>query len=88
MFIPYTYSVCVGTLVMVEYVQWMGTMMAILITLLLLYVLAKIFQANFTNETSSQITIALADLVEATTPPEDRSSLYAQVQQQSYHYQN
>lgn len=41
MFIPYTYSVCVGTLVMVEYVQWMVTMMAILITLLLLYVLAK-----------------------------------------------
>jgi uncharacterized FlaG/YvyC family protein len=37
-----------------------------------------IFEKGFTNETSSDLTQALSELVEATSPPEDRNSLYAQ----------
>jgi hypothetical protein len=40
--------------------------------------LDEILKGKFTNDTKSQLSAALADLVEATTPPDDRSSLYAQ----------
>jgi hypothetical protein len=40
--------------------------------------LDEILKGEFTNDTKSQLSAALADLVEATTPPDDRSSLYAQ----------
>ena len=45
--------------------------------------LDEILKGEFTNDTKSQLSAALADLVEATTPPDDRSSLYAQVNIQS-----
>ena len=38
-----------------------------------------IFEGEITNETTLQLATALADLGEVTTPPDDRSSLYAQV---------
>lgn len=42
-----------------------------------------IFEGEITNETTLQLATALADLGEVTTPPDDRSSLYAQVMIQS-----
>ena len=38
-----------------------------------------IFVGEITNETTLQLATALADLSEATTPPDDGSTLYAQV---------
>ena len=47
--------------------------------------LDEILKGEFTNDTKSQLSAALADLVEATTPPDDRSSLYAQVNIHLHH---
>ena len=38
-----------------------------------------IFEGEITNETTLQLATALADLGEATSPPDDGSTLYAQV---------